>query len=208
MRCFVFILIRLPAFSFASIEGNISELPITKLYKKADGKILYWEIWEETEANKLVYHFGALGQTGEAFEIVEWDLQRRKYIYDTQIQHKILEGYKKPDSLHQMIIQFPTDDSWGGRVDLKFRNKMWDELNECLGWTGNGAVHGGDIGSGSANLFFDAVDPHIAVQSIVAYLNAKGIKKKFRIAVEVPTRNDDVEIKVLCPENFKGQFIY
>lgn len=198
----------LPAFSFACFEGNTSILPTTKLYKKAEGKILYWEIWEEEQAHKLVYHFGVLGQTGEALEIVEWDLQRRKFIYDTKISEKIVEGYKEPDTMHQMIIQFPTTDSWGSPVDLKFRNNMWDVLNECLGWTGNGAVHGGDIGSGSVNLFFDAVDPHIAVESIVAYLNAKGIKKKFIIALKVPLKNDAVDFKVLYPKNFKGEFTY
>ena len=181
---------------------------MTKLYKKIDGRIHYWEIWEEAENNKLVIHLGVLGKTGEAFEIVEWDKQRRQNIYDQKIKEKKLEGYSEPDYKHNLIIQFQTDDKWGDPADLKFRNTMWDVLNECLGWTGNGAVHGGDIGSGSANLFFDAVDPDIAVTTIVTVLKARGIRKQFKIALEVPTKGDDIDLKVLYPANYKGEFNY
>jgi hypothetical protein len=36
--------------------------------QKANGKIHYWEIWEEAEQNKLFIHLGLVGKRGEAFE--------------------------------------------------------------------------------------------------------------------------------------------
>ena len=186
---------------------------MTKLYKEIDGKIHYWEIWKNDQnSTSMTIHWGVLGDWGEKVEIIVSTLEEAANVYENKVKEKENEGFGNPAITHQMILQFHTDDSWGNINDLDFRNEMWDHLNGVLGWTGNGAVHGGDIGSGTINLFFDAVDPNIAIQSIVSAFQYLKLEKKYIIALEsISTKQDaqsDFEIKVLYPQNYKSEFNY
>ena len=76
-----------------------------------------------------------------------------------------------------------------------------DVMNECLGWTGNGNCDGGDIGSGSINIFCFVVDPQIAAKSAVEWLRKKHLLQGAIMAYE----KDDDYI-VLWPKDFSGKF--
>ncbi len=186
---------------------------MTKLYKKTKEKIIYWEIWKNDDSDsKLIVHWGELGFTGEVIQIKRDSILEMDEIYLSKIQEKKEEGFIEWETMSHMILQFKTDDTWGDVDDLDFRNKVWDQLNEILGWTGNGRVGGGDIGSGTNNIFFEVVDPEIAITSIVSGLDEVSGDKKFIVAMELPTEDNDddvdFEINVLYPAGYESGFSY
>jgi hypothetical protein len=104
---------------------------------------------------------------------------------------------------HLLILQFGTGERWGGLDDLDFRNEIWKKLEAWLFWSGNGDLSGGDIGSGTVNLFLDVMDPEIAVQAINAMLANKQISRPFIVASQ-----DDEKVSVIYPTNYEGEFFF
>jgi hypothetical protein len=76
-------------------------------------------------------------------------------------------------------------------------------LNECLGWTGNGNCDGGDIGSGTMNVWSLVVNPYLAAEAILDELRKNDFLEGVVIAIE---RQDSFE--VLYPENYDREFAY
>ena len=72
-------------------------------------------------------------------------------------------------------MQFRTKDPSGDEADLEKCHTVEHILNNRLGWTGNGHCDGGDIGSGTINVFSCVVDPYIAKETIVAGLNENNL---------------------------------
>jgi hypothetical protein len=70
----------------------------------------------------------------------------------------------------------------------------------------------GDIGSGTVNLFFEAIIPDIAIDTIIQALQEKKLERSYLIALE----NNQAEgqddgsfgIKVLYPKDYQGSFFY
>ncbi|MDP4265025.1 MAG: hypothetical protein Q8941_21030 [Bacteroidota bacterium] len=190
-----------------------NEFPTVKLYKQTDASIYYWQIYGSSNNPVfLVIHWGKLGENGEFIEIKNRMLSDLKEMYDAQIFGKKVEGYQETEEFQRMILQFQTADGWGGIDDLDFRNEIWEYLDRFLFWTGNGSISGGDIGSGTINLFFETVIPDIAIDTIVHALREKGIERPYLIALEnnqteVPD-DGSFGIKVLYPKDYQGSFFY
>ena len=209
-----------PAFESKSVIGlneflksvpEPNEFPTVKLYKEIDGITHYWQIYGSSIKKKfLVIGHGKLGESGEYVEISDRDLSELRQTYRIEIARKKKEGYKELDELHPMILQFQTNDSWGNTDDLDFRNEVWDYLDGFLFWTGNGKISGGDIGSGTINLFFEAVEPSLAVNTIVQALEEKEIRQPYVIAQEniQEQLSNAFQVKVLHPKDFNGEFSY
>jgi predicted DNA-binding WGR domain protein len=178
-----------------------------KRYKQEGQVTRFWHIYGSPSPATLIVCWGQVGHYEGYEEIKGEHLDALKAKYRHLIDEKTTEGYDDWRNYKEMILQFHTNDGWGGLDDLAFRNQIWDNLNEQLFWSGNGEVSGGDIGSGTVNLFFRAISPDLAVQLINALLEAKQIHRPYLIAIEV----DDIAqkgVNVVYPADYTGEFIY
>jgi hypothetical protein len=111
-----------------------------------------------------------------------------------------------------MILQFPVVEGWGDVSDLDFRHEMEEILNNYIFWSVNGQVTGGDIGSGTINIFIHAISPDYAVFVINHVLEQHKIERPYLIALELDeptdTEDDGFGVKVLYPKDYKGTFFY
>lgn len=165
-----------------------------KLYKKTSTGVDYWEAWQDD--NMLVVHSGALGQIGETSRVpysrdaerivtnrIAW-LQSHDY---TEVQN---------EALFAVAIQYQLN-NWGSSADLEKRHKIEELLDDRLGWTGLGHCTGGEIGSGSMDIFCGVVDPFVALEAILATLRQNDFLEGAVVAVKI-----DDDFKVLWPETF------
>jgi hypothetical protein len=144
----------------------------------------------------------------EGYEEIKGEhLDSLKATYRRLIDEKTTEGYDDWQNYKEMILQFQTNDGWGNLEDLNFRNQIWDNLNEQFFWSGNGEVSGGDIGSGTVNLFFRTVSSDLAVKTIDALVQAKQIQRPYLIAM-VGDDNARTAVNVIYPEDYSGMFNY
>jgi hypothetical protein len=182
-------------------------LPTVKLYKQASETLHFWHIFANASAAALVTCWGPLGKYEGYEEIKAEELNSLKDRYRLLIEEKRAEGYRERDNYSEMILQFHTNDEWGNTDDLAFRNQIWDALNEHLYWSGLGEVAGGDIGSGTVNLFFRTVSTDMAVQLIKDLLEAKQIHRPYIIAVEHDNDHPG-KVNVIYPLGHTAEFNY
>jgi hypothetical protein len=173
------------------------------LYKHARGGLRYWEAWEFD--GWVAVHEGKVGERGKTRT-----LSRRRGKTPEQVIVEVAEkprakGYAEIpiEEQHQVVVQYQLK-TWGSAKDLDKAHKIEDLFNECLGWTGNGFCDGNDIGSGSMNIFSIVVDPHLAVQTMIAELKRRRLLKGAVIAVrKVEGEEED---RVVHPPDFEGEF--
>ncbi|MHA4811195.1 hypothetical protein ACX0G9_24040 [Flavitalea flava] len=185
----------------------VNPFTTVKLYHAKDESIQYWQIYGTSEPIGLVVCHGEVGAVGEYQEIKGKSLEETKQIYQMLIDEKKKEAYYEYELISKLILQFKTSDSWGDGDDLKFRNEIWDYLDKYLFWTGNGAITGGDIGSGSVNLFFHAVSYPLAVNTINTALLEKQINRPYIIAIEDEDSLEGLssgQVRILYPDNYEG----
>ncbi len=141
----------------------------------------YWEVWEDGKT--LIVHFGAVGNTGETEEIKLSLTQRAKKVMEKLAEEKIKNGFEvlDEDRLIQLVVQYSYEE---GEMEatLTKRHSVEDLMNECLGWTGNGACDGGDIGGGTANVFNYVLDVEEALKAILEVLTQNNLLENVRIA--------------------------
>jgi len=112
------------------------------------------------------------------------------------------EGYSEieTEQMFQVVIQFQIV-GMGTSDDLDKRYKVEQQMNQCLGWTGLGFCDGGDIGSGTMNVFCFVVDSAKAIPIITTELKSMGLLYQATIALI----SDDHE-EVVWPPAFQGKF--
>lgn len=186
IRCFLNIR------EFLSTVAPKNDFPTVTLYKEENGSISYWLIYESSnDAVYLVIHWGKLGENGEYIELRDEPLDYLKNVYQSEIAAKKNEGYTDDFKMNRMILQFPVNEGWGDEDDLAFRNEIWEYLDPFLFWSGNGRITGGDIGSGTINLFFEAVLPELSVDIINQALQEKKIERPYVVGLEEVILNYD-----------------
>lgn len=70
-------------------------------------------------------------------------------------------------------------------------------MNECLGWTGSGSCEGGDIGSGTVNIFNYVLDIDKATKTIIEELKNNNFLEGVKIGY---LNSEDEEYIALYPE--------
>lgn len=166
----------------SALNSEEVDLKMVKLYKKSDSATHYFEIWIN-EDKTLTIHQGKLGEVGETENLntknkdLPTDALVAKYISE---QREI--GYEEMNDLTEFIVQYSYEKDADQAELLEKRDYVESLFNNCLGWTGNGHCDGGDIGSGTMNIFCYVVDKNIAVHTILEVLEEEDLLDNLKIA--------------------------
>jgi hypothetical protein len=91
----------------------------------------------------------------------------------------------------QLVLQLRLD-GWGSGGDLAMRHELEARVGELLVASQNGACDGGDIGSGTANIFCVVRDVDRAIAAITPELAKRGLADRSVIAVQ---RGEDYAVR-------------
>lgn len=112
------------------------------------------------------------------------------------------------DTRYSLVVQYRME-GWGSAAELDRRNRLEEILDEALQASGNGECDGGDIGSGSMDLFLEEiVDPDRATATVINTLkNAQELDGAVIALCPYPKDEEDApEYKVVWPPDFQGEF--
>ena len=171
-----------------------------KLYRTIGGVTEYWEAW--ITATDVTIHWGRLGEEGESRELPHETGLHPSKIIEREAKPIRVSGFKpiRAKDLHSIVVQYKIA-GHGTRRDHDRRVQVEDRINESLGWSGLGHCDGGDIGSGTMNVFCRVVDAGIAGKIIVKDLSEHGLLEGAVIAQVIGDK-----AKVLWPPDFVGVF--
>jgi hypothetical protein len=160
----------------------------------------YWEAWESDDG--ITVHWGRLGERGETREVARKTRESSVKVIEREAQTPRAAGFRSiaDDDLERIAIQYKIE-GHGTTKDLELRCKVENLMNEGLGWTGLGHCDGGDIGSGTINVFCFVVEVALGEQVIVRALEANKLLEHATIA-----HSTEAGDKVLWPKNFVGEF--
>lgn len=170
-----------------SLSDEVGQM--LKLYKTLPDGIHYWEIWDNDD-NTFTIHQGKLGDVGET-EVYHPKGKGLPFdvLYAQHISKQQEMGYEEIDNPTELIFQYTYQTNEDPTQLLEKRQYVESLLSDCLGWTGNGHCDGGDIGSGSMNIFCYVVDKDIALASTLEILEEEELLENLIVAYE----NEDTE---------------
>ncbi|MEO7719405.1 MAG: hypothetical protein ABIY70_24650 [Capsulimonas sp.] len=162
-----------------------------KLFKAPDS---YWEGWVHDSA--LTIHWGRVGEKGEAKTGRPVSGDPQPFLEQFAAEQRA-EGFRDrtDEDYTDFVIQYRID-GFGSENDIGRRHEIESLMDECLGWTGNGHCDGGDIGSGSMNVFCMVFDVQAAYRTIWSELT----ERKWENGVTLAYAKDEDEYVVLHPE--------
>ncbi len=168
---------------------------MTNLIKEINNELRYWEAWKV--GRTLTVHYGVVGDMGVTEEVRLKLFEKAEKVIGKLAEEKLNEGYEYLDEeeLIELVIQYRYEDNQLMEA-LDRRHMVEDLMNECLGWTGNGRSDGGDVGSGSTNVFNYVVNVEKALKTIMEELSNNNILDNVQIAY----LDEDDEYVSLYPE--------
>jgi len=173
-----------------------------KLYKELKGSMHYWEAW--IEGAYVVTHQGIVGQEGEMARIKPGFLSSPERRITKLSWKPRRNGYKEIELEHHWTLTVQQRMSGNDLDDLDHRNDLIKNLNNMLGWIGAGHVDGGDIGSGTINIFAFIVATNQTTPAVFKWLKESGELSKSVVALDNPDESEPTT--VIWPEDFEGQF--
>jgi predicted DNA-binding WGR domain protein len=185
-----------------------------KLIKEINEQQHYWEVWNDGKT--ITEHWGVVGDTGESKEMKVSLFQRTDKVMRNLADEKVKEGYifLDEDQLPEIIIQH-TNKDLSMEEAFEKRNFVEELMNECLGWTGNGFVDGGEmeVESFLTNVFCPVVNVEAAFTTILKELKENNLMEGVTIAYclpELPEEEQDEDYDnpyiTLYPEGGKIEF--
>lgn len=171
-----------------------------KLYKKSKGKLLNVSVFNP-EPNLLIVDQGPVGRKArQSIRKLAKNAATDALVRREAGKYRAM-GYKPvPESRLKTVLVQRQLKGGGSTADLDHRYRLMDLLDEHLGVTLAGHVDGGDIGSGTANVFCLCIDPDISAKTIARFLKQKRLLKDTLVAIDRGKRFD-----VVHPRNFKGR---
>jgi hypothetical protein len=147
---------------------------VVKLYKNINNFFHYFEAWNN--GRNVTVHWGEVGRIGDKKIIKVKKGETSKAIIEIELNQARQNGFSEVriDNHKMLVIRYELQ-TWGNTNDLKKRHEVENELNDFLEWTGNGHCDGGEIGSGSMEVFCYVIDPFIACKTMIMNLLGKGI---------------------------------
>ena len=166
---------------------------------KINDECQYWEVWEHERA--IILHYGAVGEDGisKQYKLKEGD--NPEELMAELVASKRQEGFIEltKEHLRQIVIQYRVSNThWETNLDK--RHSVEELLDECLGWTGNGEVDGGEISEKVINVFCFVIDVKKALTTII-----KELKKHDYLSGSLIAEEKSEEYEVLFPSH--GQYL-
>lgn len=147
-----------------------------KLYKRGpDGVITdYHEVWVEPRNRRIIEHWGALGEQGEAKPHRIWLLRRLDDQVEALLRPARDAGYREIGLGEHvcLIVDFGAGDA-SPEGEFERREDVEDRLNEILGWTGLGHCDGDTDAAGRLEVACEVVDFELA-RTVIAEALAEG----------------------------------
>ncbi|WP_251055855.1 MULTISPECIES: DUF2716 domain-containing protein [unclassified Exiguobacterium] len=156
-----------------------------QLTKQGDSGTLYQTIY--TEGRLIIQHQGIVGEWVREENVREIRVSRFKRL-GVQILQLVEEferqGYHEVNETdyQELIVQFPYDEGQA-EAALERRHMMEEMIDEGLLHTGNGYCEGGDIGSGTTNIFYHVLDVEAAVSLIFEGMKEHDVRGEPIIAI-------------------------
>ena len=157
-----------------------------QLTKQNGSDTLYQTIY--TEERLIVQHQGIVGEWVRAEDVREIRVSRFKRL-GVQILQLIekfeRQGYRELNETdyRELIVQFSYEKDQE-ETALERRYMMEEVVNDGLLHTGNGYCEGGDIGSGTTNIFYHVLDVEAAIALIFEKMKARDVQDEPKIAVQ------------------------
>lgn len=145
-----------------------------KLYREFRDGVRYWEAWEDEEEEKVVVHWGRVGERGESKDIPLHDDDDAETVIEREAKSARKDKYIEVQPRATLVITYQCAD-WGGPEDLDRRHRIEVLMDECLSWTGNGHVDSGDIGSGTINVLCFVINTAIGAATAIEALRSEGL---------------------------------
>ncbi|MEM1152289.1 MAG: hypothetical protein AAGI03_17380, partial [Pseudomonadota bacterium] len=112
-----------------------------RLYKRDErGRIThYHEVWVEPKNRRIIVHWGAVGDQGEAEPFRIKLLRPLERQVEDLLKPARDAGFSELERSEErvLVVEF-TEDGFGDLGDLDKRDALEERLNEVLGWTGLG----------------------------------------------------------------------
>lgn len=162
-----------------------------ELYNRIDGKLHFWQTWDNEQKTKLIIPYGIVGIKGK---YDEFDVSPQLYEdIGNKIEQLTQEGYRPIDIDDHaiLIVEYNVTDDFGTSEDLEKRHKLQDLLGEILGWTGLGNCDGGSVGAGTMEVCCYVVDFDIAKKVIEEELKNTEFEDYTRIYNESEDSEDE-----------------
>ncbi len=108
-----------------------------------------------------------------------------------------------------IIIQLPVTGFWGDDSEMDLRYEIEESLQEVFSTEDCGEVDGGDIGSGTMNIFTYTNASHWdrALELVMEELRRRHLLDRAVIAKSVMVNEEEgCEHTVVWPPNFQGKF--
>lgn len=175
-----------------------------QLIKQNGSNTLYQTIY--TEGRLIIQHQGIVGEWVSEENVREIRVSRFKRL-GVQILRLVEEfkrqGYRELNETdyQELIVQFPYDEGQA-EAALERRHMMEEIIDEGLLHTGNGYCEGGDIGSGTTNIFYHVLDVEAAVSLIFEGMKEHDVRGEPIIAV-----SEGEAYTVLYPEGMTFDLI-
>ncbi|MGI1807073.1 DUF2716 domain-containing protein [Exiguobacterium sp. TDN 0502] len=157
-----------------------------QLIKQSGSNTLYQTIY--TEGRLIIQHQGIVGEWVRAEDVREIRVSRFKRL-GVQILLLVEEferqGYRELNETDytELVVQFSYEKGQE-ETALERRHMMEEVINDCLLHTGNGYCEGGDIGSGTTNIFYHVLDVEAAIALIFEEMKARNVQDEPKIAVQ------------------------
>jgi hypothetical protein len=178
-----------------------------KLHKRGATAIEYWEAW--CDGGEIIIHVGIVGQEGNTFrKRIAGKATKRteRAAIEKASAEPLANGFSEipEEQQFELVVQVKLG-TWGTPEDLKLRHAMENRLDQQLGWTGNGHVDGGDIGSGTLNIYAFVIDPLVASRTVMSWF--EGVPIEATAAITIAWRPMDSEqYNVTFPSDYEGEF--
>ncbi|WP_238239674.1 DUF2716 domain-containing protein [Exiguobacterium acetylicum] len=157
-----------------------------QLTKQNGSDMLYQTIY--TEGRTIVQHQGIVGAWVKAEDVKQMRVSRFKRL-GVQILQLVEElerqGYRELNETDYtgLVVQFSYEKGQE-EAALERRHMMEEVINDSLLHMGNGYCEGGDIGSGTTNIFYYVLDVEAAVALIFEEMKARDVQDEPKIAVQ------------------------
>lgn len=135
-----------------------------------DGALkLFREIW--FDGNRITIHQGIVGQKGKISYHLADSLTAKTIVNSFRAQAHCDNFVELVPSMTTEVVIILNVDGFGTIEQLQTRHTIEEEIDQALGWTGNGQCTGGNSGGDDMQIFCQTISAKEAIPVIENVLN-------------------------------------